>query len=1127
MMRKVLIVFLLVPFLGLSQQPFINSIAPVSSQPGDQITVSGSNLSGTTQVLFGGVPIPEDDIEILSDNLLEVTVPSAATHDFISVISNNLIALSPGKFYPSFAGASLSDYDDEYLVASTETAVSDICLCDLDGDSFNDVVIAHAVLSADNSQSEVTIYRNNVAGSTAPLTSPDFELSLKLNNSTNQTGFTSAYCGDLNNDGKPDLAFTSNSGLNARDIYVYENTSTTGSISLTARADNDLKLGTDREGNNRIPRRIKIADIDRDGRNDLIVGNESDSLFSVFLNTSSFGFSAAVNVSVGNANNTGSIDLADFNKDGSIDVVILPFRSSNQPIYVMVNGSTPGTVQFDIGRTISTSGRGVNVIAADFNNDGFPDLARTERDLQRILIFPNTSTDGNITFGSSIVLSGSGTNVWGLDAGDMDGDGDLDIVAGATNTSSNGLFVFQNTSSGDVLSFDTSEKISVSSSTSNIKAGDLNGDGKPEMAFIHSVNSGSNGNLGIFINRNCVTPSITPSTADLCLNESILLTATQALGATYSWEILSPATGTIDADENEAEVTITSGSTANVRVTITQDQDETYECLTATTATYTILSGAQPSPPSFSEDADIVCNGDDYTLTVGGGTFDTWIWTKPDGSSETTTSASLNISSVSIADAGAYEVIGQTSGSCYSPVSSSFYLSVSQPPSFNITNANADNFCSDAAVTLSLPDFADVFSYQWLKDGSVISGQENFSITTNETGSYSVQITNEDGCTVETSTYDVSAIDPPIITIDGETEVCTDLTTIYTADGTGAVGFTISNEWEVLETGEGLISETSTFSYAFPSAQQYTLSLTSSYSEEALTECSSTTSLTVLASDAPVLTLSSENDIVSCPEETVLLSVETPPATEISNYSWSVQNTENPAEILSSSTNAEIEAATTQLIEAVTVTATIVTTIGCEVTETLSITNFPNSSLVINTPSDLPVLSQDSGVPLIDLEEETFVELSASGGSNYSWEPAASISDPDGTDVIFFPADAESTVTLSGIDQNGCLETYQLDVRLENLRPKKTFSPNGDGKNDCWEILNSKDLTSDEGCTIYIFDARGRNILSNNLPLSGQNENCIWEGEANGSDVPEGVYYFVLKCKDGALSKSGSILLAR
>ena len=92
----------------------------------------------------------------------------------------------------------------------------------------------------------------------------------------------------------------------------------------------------------------------------------------------------------------------------------------------------------------------------------------------------------------------------------------------------------------------------------------------------------------------------------------------------------------------------------------------------------------------------------------------------------------------------------------------------------------------------------------------------------------------------------------------------------------------------------------------------------------------------------------------------------------------------------------------------------------------------------------------------------------------------------------------------------------------DNVVARSGFSPNGDGQGfECWEILNTSSIT---GCTVYVFDNRGRNILVADSPFEND---CVWDGTLSGSPLPQGIYFYVFKCDDSQLSQNGSIVLAR
>ena len=67
------------------------------------------------------------------------------------------------------------------------------------------------------------------------------------------------------------------------------------------------------------------------------------------------------------------------------------------------------------------------------------------------------------------------------------------------------------------------------------------------------------------------------------------------------------------------------------------------------------------------------------------------------------------------------------------------------------------------------------------------------------------------------------------------------------------------------------------------------------------------------------------------------------------------------------------------------------------------------------------------------------------------------------------------------------------------------FTPNGDGINDQWEL---PDLATWGKCDVKVYSRSGK------LVFSDADYNNLWEGTSNGSPIPEGAYYFVIKTEN-------------
>ena len=82
----------------------------------------------------------------------------------------------------------------------------------------------------------------------------------------------------------------------------------------------------------------------------------------------------------------------------------------------------------------------------------------------------------------------------------------------------------------------------------------------------------------------------------------------------------------------------------------------------------------------------------------------------------------------------------------------------------------------------------------------------------------------------------------------------------------------------------------------------------------------------------------------------------------------------------------------------------------------------------------------------------------------------------------------------------------------------RVFSPDGNGIDDYWIF---EDASIIEGCSLVIFNRQGRKVYESD---SYQND---WDGTYNGTPLPEGDYYYVIKCDDGGEPLTGGVRILR
>ena len=81
-----------------------------------------------------------------------------------------------------------------------------------------------------------------------------------------------------------------------------------------------------------------------------------------------------------------------------------------------------------------------------------------------------------------------------------------------------------------------------------------------------------------------------------------------------------------------------------------------------------------------------------------------------------------------------------------------------------------------------------------------------------------------------------------------------------------------------------------------------------------------------------------------------------------------------------------------------------------------------------------------------------------------------------------------------------------------------TFTPNGDGINDTWNIANVNFYAN---CTVNVFSRYGETVFSS------IGYGVAWDGTYNGKPLPTGTYYYIVDLKNGSKVSSGWVAIIR
>jgi acylphosphatase len=140
--------------------------------------------------------------------------------------------------------------------------------------------------------------------------------------------------------------------------------------------------------------------------------------------------------------------LGDFDNDGNIDVVINGFEGSNIRFKQYMNN---GNGTFQAPRYIAYDEDGLyygQTVTGDINNDGYLDIVANGQNSSSVYSLRAYFNDGTGTFkGPADLVPHAQATKSSVDLGDMDNDGDLDLVSGGYDNSGDQLFFLINTQS--------------------------------------------------------------------------------------------------------------------------------------------------------------------------------------------------------------------------------------------------------------------------------------------------------------------------------------------------------------------------------------------------------------------------------------------------------------------------------------------------------------------------------------------------------------------------------------------------------------------------------------------------------------------------------------------------------
>ncbi|MBD1209779.1 MAG: VCBS repeat-containing protein [Ignavibacteria bacterium] len=402
---------------------------------------------------------------------------------------------------------------------ATGTSPQSVALGDIDGDGDVDMVVAGS--------GGLIVRQNNGTG--------NFSSLAMIPTIANPSAIA---LGDADNDG--DLDIVVSSSLAASNVSVLLNA---GNGSFTTAVGSPMSIGT-------APRNVAWGDADGDGDLDIAVADFSANAVSLLLNNGSAAFAAGgvfptsggvVSLRFADIDNDGDLDIAAANNSGTIGLVVL--QNNGLGAYTLLAG-TP----------IATPSSPAALTTGDVDGDGDIDVIVSANLSATATVLLNNGS-GTYTVAASYATGAQSREV---QLGDMDGDGDLDLIGVSANN--NTVTVRLNNSMGDFTMLATAAPYSTGLSPQSIALGDVDGDGDLDIVTANQLsntasvllNQGSKGLAFSLVNVtaqegfNGNNPTVlsrtsTPFTLGSFLGQTLLFPTTAILQ--YSIQALPGASG--------------------------------------------------------------------------------------------------------------------------------------------------------------------------------------------------------------------------------------------------------------------------------------------------------------------------------------------------------------------------------------------------------------------------------------------------------------------------------------------------------------------------------------------------------------------------------------------------------
>jgi hypothetical protein len=497
--------------------PTLSSFSPATALAGATVTATGTSLSGVTGLTVNGVVVPATNITSLTSNSFTFVVPAGATGTGTTTVTTSAGTGSSSAFRVVLRAVSGMPAINGNQGAQANSAVAATFSEPVMGTASMVVYSAQAggrkrgIVSATNATVSFaatvgTPTTNFKPGETINVTLPaTTRSSANIAASKQVYQFTTAVSGTGRGGFQPGTnlvvgaaswAITTGDVDGDGDLDLLTGNITGNTVSLLRNAGNGT-FGTATSITVGVgPTDLALADVDGDGDLDLLVSNFTDNTVSVRLNDGTGVYSGSQNIAMPANTAPDQLALGDVDGDGDLDLLVGSGSGLSYAVTLRLNGGDAtgsNTGVFSGGQSISVSGESHGVALADVDGDGDLDVLAASVTTGFVMVRLN---GGDATGSNTGVFSGSGFVAVGdtpasIAMGDIDGDGDLDLLT--ANYGSNNVSICFNKGTGDFINYSVNTTVAVGSGPYNIALADVDADGDLDL-LTANAGYGTNGN---------------------------------------------------------------------------------------------------------------------------------------------------------------------------------------------------------------------------------------------------------------------------------------------------------------------------------------------------------------------------------------------------------------------------------------------------------------------------------------------------------------------------------------------------------------------------------------------------------------------------------------------------------